>query len=226
MKVSDLAPDDRPREKLLAKGAASLSDAELLAVLLRTGRAGEPVLELARNWLAEAGGLSGLAEARIGEILSRPGIKAAKGAAVAAALEVGRRLVRRRLEARSLLDRPELAAEYLASRHADERVELFGCLTLDGRHRLRREHVLHRGGRTNAQVEPAEVFHAAIGDNASSLILWHTHPSGDPSPSDDDLALTRQLVAAGTVLNIRVLDHLVLVRGGFVSLRQRGVMPS
>ena len=225
MKVADLPPDERPRERMLAKGAASLSDAELLAVLLRTGRAGEPVLEMARNWLADAGGLAALAALDVAELRRRPGVKNAKATVVAAALELGRRLARHQAAARSLLDRPELAAEFLARRHAGERVEVFGCLSLDGRHRLVREHVLHRGARTHADVEPAEVFRAAIADNANALIVWHTHPSGDPTPSEDDLALTRQLAAAGRTLNIRVLDHLVIAREGFVSLRQRGLLP-
>jgi DNA repair protein RadC len=225
MRVADLPADDRPRERLLAKGAASLSDAELLAVLLRTGRKGEPVLEMARNWLADAGGLAGLAALDVEELRRRPGVKEAKATVVAAALELGRRLARQQVKARSLLDRPELAAEFLGRRYADERVEVFGCLSLDGRQRLVREHLIHRGARTHAEVEPAEVFRVAIADNANSLILWHTHPSGDPTPSEDDVALTRQLAAAGRTLNIRVLDHLVIAREGFVSLRQRGLLP-
>jgi len=210
---------------MLARGAASLSDAELLAILLRTGRKGESVLELARRWLAEAGGLAGLAALDLAELMRRKGVGSSKATIVAAALELARRLAREQATARPLLDRPELAAEMLARRHADERVEVFGCLSLDARHRLLREHVLHRGGRTHADVEPAEVFRAAIADNANAVIVWHTHPSGEPSPSDDDLALTRQLVAAGRTLNIKVLDHLVIAREGFVSLRQRGLLP-
>jgi DNA repair protein RadC len=225
VRVADLPADERPREKLLARGAASLSDAELLAVLLRTGRQGEPVLELARDWLAAAGGLAGLAALDVAELRRRAGVKLAKAAVVAAALELGRRLAREGLRTRPLLDRPDAAADLLIRCYAHERVELFGCLCLDSRHRLLREHVLHRGGRTHAEVEPGEVFRAAIADNANAVILWHTHPSGDPSPSDDDLNLTRQLASAGKALNIRVLDHLVIASGGFVSLRQRGLLP-
>jgi DNA repair protein RadC len=226
MKVADLPLDERPREKLLAKGAASLSDAELLAVLLRTGRRGEPVLDLARRWLADAGGLPGLAALDVAELGRRSGVKAAKATVVAAALELGRRLARLGLEARALLDRPEAAAEFLTRCYAHERVEVFGCLCLDSRHRLLREHLLHRGARTHAEVEPGELFRAAISDNANALILWHTHPSGDPTPSDDDVQLTRQLAHAGKALNIGILDHLVIASGGFVSLRQRGLLPA
>jgi DNA repair protein RadC len=226
VRVADLPADERPRERLLAKGAASLSDAELLAVLLRTGRHGEPVLEMARRWLEDAGGLTGLAALDASDLCRRTGVKAAKAAIVAAALELGRRLARQGVSARPLLDRPEAAAELLARCYAHERVEVFGCLCLDSRHRLLRDHLIHRGARTHAQVEPGEVFRAAIADNANALILWHTHPSGDPTPSEDDVALTRQLAAAGRALNITVLDHLVIAGGGFVSLRQRGLLPA
>ena len=226
MKVAELPPDERPRERMLAKGAASLSDVELLAVLLRTGSKGEAVLDLARRMLAEAGGLAGLAGQDLAELTRCSGVKAGKATVVAAALEVGRRLARLRLEARLRLDRPEAAAEFLQLRYAYERVEVFGCLTLNGRHHLVGEHLLHRGTRTHADVEPSEVFRKAIADNARALILWHSHPSGDATPSEDDLALTRQLAQGGRLIGIQVLDHLVIAGGGWVSLRQRGLLPA
>lgn len=222
-RVQELLPEERPREKLAAKGAEALTDVELLAVLLRTGTAGEPVLEFARRWLAEAGGLEALAAGPRGQVLSRKGVGPAKQATVAAALEIARRLARAPLLSQPLLDRPEAVGEYLRRRWGRERVEVFGLVTLDARHRLLQEHPLHRGARTHAAVEPAEVFAAAIRDNANGVILWHTHPSGDPGPSSDDLDLTRRLAEAGRLLNIAVLDHIVVGRSGFVSLRQRGV---
>jgi DNA repair protein RadC len=106
-----------------------------------------------------------------------------------------------------------------------EGVEIFGCITLDSRNRLVREHVLHRGLRDQAAVEPAAVFKAAIADDAHTVILWHTHPSGDPTPSPDDEELTRRLAEAGALLRIRVLDHVVVGQGGWVSLRERGIVP-
>ena len=226
MRVAELRPDERPREKLLAHGPAALTEVELLAVLLRTGRHGEPVLELARRWLDEVGGLVGLARLDIAEILRRRGVGPAKGTVLAAALELGRRLAQAQLAGQPVVDRPELVAQLVERTFGAERVEVFGCLTLDARHRLRRCHELHRGGRTHADVEPAEVFHRAIVDNANAVVLWHTHPSGDPTPSDDDLALTRQLVEAGRLLNVAVLDHEIVGGGSFVSLRQRGQIPS
>ena len=222
MRVAELPAAERPREKLIGQGAASLSDAELLAVLLRTGTRGASVLEFAQRWLGECGGLTELSRLDVRELLRRPGVGPAKATLLAAALELGCRLAREALGDRPLLDRPELVAEYLLRRHADERVEVFGALTLDARHRLLREYALHRGGRTHSDVEPGEVFHEAILDNANALVLWHTHPSGDPSPSADDVELTRRLVEAGRLLNVSVLDHIVVARAGWVSLRQRG----
>ena len=225
MRVSEMAAAERPREKLLARGAEALEDHELLAVLLRTGTAGTSVLELARSWLGEAGGLEGLAAMSPRQIVRRTGVGPAKGAVLAAALELGRRLAKRRLEGRPILDRPDAVAEFLARTHVRARVEVFGCLSLDARNRLIGTHALHRGARAHSDVEPAEVFHRAILDNAHGVILWHTHPSGDPSPSEDDVALTRRLAQAGRLLNVAVLDHLVVGAGGWVSLRQRGVLP-
>jgi DNA repair protein RadC len=225
VRVAELDPEERPREKLLERGPAALTDVELLAILLRTGVRGTPVLEFARGWLAETGGLDRLVSADVGQLLRRKGIGAAKAAAVAAALEIGRRIARERLEGRPVLDRPDLVADFLRRVHGRERVELFGCLLLDARNRLLRTLTLHRGGRAQAAVEPAEVFYPAIRDNCHALVLWHTHPSGDCTPSEDDIALTRRLAEAGRLLSIAVLDHLVIGRDGFVSLRQRGVLP-
>ena len=226
MRVSELSSAERPREKLLEKGPEALSDAELLAVLLRTGVSGTDVLEMAQRWLDEAGGLESLARADPRQIVKRKGVGLAKGTVVAAALELGRRLARRSLAGQQILDRPEAVADYLTLRYGHERVELFGVLTLDVRHRLLRVHELHRGARAHTDIEPSEVFNRAIVDNAHNVILWHTHPSGDPTPSGDDEALTRRLADAGRLLGIAVLDHLVVARGGFVSLRQRGVLPA
>ena len=224
MKVAELDREERPREKLLARGPGALSDTELVAILLGTGTHGRPVLELAHEWLDQAGGLERLAGQDLAEILRQKGVGPAKTCLVAAALEIGRRLARRRLDGQPLLDRPELVADYLAPAFAAERVEVLGCLTLDARHRLLRCHELHRGARTYSPAEPSEVFRAAIADGADAIILWHTHPSGDPTPSDDDINLTRRLADAGRLLRIAVLDHIIVGRGSFVSLRQRGLV--
>ncbi len=223
-RVSEISRSERPREKLLERGPEALSDAELLAVLLRTGVKGLGVIELAEMWLEEAGGLEHLSLSDPRLVMRRKGIGLSKGTTVAAALELGRRIAKRGLVGQALLDRPEAVADYIARRYAAERVEVFGSLALDARNRLLRVHELHRGARAHSDVEPSEVFNSAIRDNANSLILWHTHPSGDPAPSEDDVSLTRRLAEAGRLLNISVLDHIVVARGGFTSLRQRGLL--
>ena len=223
MRIADLPRDQRPRERMLAAGPDALSDAELIALLLGTGTRGLPVVEMARQWLDEVGGLGGLASQDLTQVLRRHGVGPAKGCVLAAALELGRRLARRRLATAPLLDRPELVADWLTPLYAGERVEVFGCLTLTSRHQLIRSHELHRGGRAHADVEPSEIFNRAIVDGAHAVLLWHNHPSGDPSPSDDDVQLTRRLADAGRLLRIGVLDHIVVAARGFVSLRQRGL---
>jgi DNA repair protein RadC len=226
VRVAELDRRERPREKLLDQGPEALSDAELIAILFRTGVRGVDVIEFSRRWLEEFGGLDRLATADPREMMNRrKGIGPAKGTTMAAALELGRRLARRGLDDLPLLDRPEAVGEYLLREGGHERVEVFGALTLDARNRLLRVHELHRGTRTRADVEPGNVFRMAIADNAQGVILWHTHPSGDPTPSQDDVELTRRLAEAGRLLNIAVLDHVVVGRGAYVSLRQRGVLP-
>lgn len=224
MRVRELSQEERPREKLLSQGAAACSSAELLAVLLRTGTREQGVLELAQAWLAEVGGISGLSRLSPQAILKRKGVGKAKAATLLAALELSRRLAAEELRLDAVLDSPEAVFRLLAPAYLRERTEVFGLLTLDVRHRLIREHVLHRGVRDGASVEPAEVFYRAIMDNAHGVILWHTHPSGDPRPSPDDVALTRTLAEAGKVLRIAVVDHVVVAAGGFVSLRQQGLL--
>lgn len=222
MRVSELSEEERPREKLLAQGPAALTNPELLAILLRTGTEGADVLHLARALLQECGGLTGLASLQVAELLGKKGIGKAKAATLAAALELSRRLVGEEARQRPLLNSPDAVYRFLAPRVLSERTEVFGVLTLDVRHHLIREHVLHRGVRDEARVEPAEIFHRAIQDNAHAVILWHTHPSGDPSPSHDDFSLTQTMADAGKVFRISVLDHVIVASGGFVSLRQRG----
>lgn len=214
-----MAPDQRPRERLKSRGPESLSEAELLAVLLRTGRPGRSAVAEAQDLLAQAGGLEGVARMSARELERRPGIGQAKAAAVCAALELGKRVARVKVPGAQLLERPETAAEYLVARLRGCRREVFGFIGLDTRHRFVNDHDLWEGTRSHVSVDPAEVFRVALLDDAAGVILFHNHPSGETQPSVDDLQLTRRLVRGGRAVGIEVLDHLVIAGTDWVSLR-------
>ena len=220
--LKNLPPEERPRERILSSGAASLSDAELLAVLLRTGRPGQSAIEMGQELLAERGGLGGLLRSD-GARLSRPGLGPAKAATVLAAVELGRRLARARMPRRDLLDQPDAVACYLGMRYCQQDQEVMGALYLDVRNRLIAESDIYRGTLARAAVEPRAILKEGLLRSASGFILFHTHPSGDPTPSAEDLSFTRRLAEAGELLGVRLIDHLILgSTGRWVSLGRRG----
>ena len=220
--IRELPAHDRPRERLVREGGTALTDTELLAVLLRTGCSGVSALDLARELLAMSGGLAGLATLDAGA-LRRRGLGAAKSASLLAALELARRVARAELPDRLPLGNPEAVARYLMLRYAERDQEVMGALFLDIRNRLLGEAELYRGTMVRASVEPRAFLKQALLRSAAGLLLFHTHPSGDPSPSAEDLAFTRRLADAGDLLGIRLLDHVVLGGGRrWVSLRRRG----
>jgi len=220
--IRELPADERPRERLLAQGPSSLGDAELVAVLLRTGNPGESALTLARRLVAGAGGLGGLATASP-EALRRRGVGPAKAATLLAAVEVGRRLARGRIAEREPMDRPAAVASYLALRYAVLDQEVLGALYLDTRNRLVGEREIFRGALARAVAEPRRILREGLLLGAAGSIVFHTHPSGDPTPSAEDLAFTRRLSEAGEAVGIRLVDHLVLGSPGrWCSLRERG----
>ncbi len=220
--LKEMPPEDRPRERLLRSGGEALSDAELLAVLLRTGRPGASAVEMARELLAERGGLGGLLRAE-GPALRRRGLGEAKAATVLAAVELGRRLARARMPRRDLLDRPDIVANYLSLRYVQHDQEVMGALYLDVRNRLIAESDVFRGTLSRAAVEPRAILKECLLRSASGFILFHTHPSGDPSPSAEDLTFTRRMAEAGELIGVRLLDHLILGSAGrWVSLGRRG----
>jgi DNA repair protein RadC len=218
-RIRDMEPSQRPRERLVREGARALSEAELLAVLLRTGRRGRSAVAEAQDLLASAGGLAGVAGLEVAELLKRPGVGEAKASAVAAALEIGRRMARAEIESGLPLDQPERAGEYLVQELRGERREIFGGITLDGRHRFMALHRLAVGTRRQAPVDVGELFRKALLDGASGLLLFHNHPSAGLSPSADDVALTRRLVEGGSVVGVAVLDHLIVADSKWLSLR-------
>lgn len=220
--IRELAPDDRPRERLLAHGGKALSDAELVAVVLRTGRPGVSVLEMARELLREAGGLAGLVSSRPGT-LKRRGVGDAKAASLLASLELGRRMARARLPERRPLSRPAEVARYLALRYSAVDQEIMGAVFLDSRNRMSGEREIFRGTLARAAVEPRPILKEALIRDAAGVLLFHTHPSGDPSPSHEDLVFTRRMADSARVVGVRLVDHLILgCSGRWVSLRERG----
>ncbi len=218
--IRELEPASRPRERLLEYGPAVLSDTELLAVLMRTGRRGRGAVVEANALLVAAGGLAELARWSSAELLGVSGIGPAKAATLLASLELGHRIARHRLRQTEILGDPEVVGEYLIRRLQVERRELFGFLTVDGRHRLIRSHEHSLGTRTQAPVDPGDLFRRALHDGAAAVLLYHNHPSGQLEPSRDDLELTRRLVRAGEVVGVTVWDHVIVGSGRWLSLRR------
>ena len=217
-RVLDLSSVDRPREKLLAKGEAALSDAELLAVLLGSGTKRCSVLDLSVKILNALDGSLATADAQT--LLEVNGVGKAKACQVLAAMELGRRHLSRR---RGVIRDAEDALPYLAGIRK-ERQEHFVCLSLNGANEVLATRVVTVGLLDSNQVHPREVYADPITDRAASIICAHNHPSGTLEASPEDLAITRRLVKAGEVLGIRVLDHLIVTEEGFLSMKQKGHM--
>jgi DNA repair protein RadC len=220
-RIRELPEGERPRERLLQHGGGSLSDSELLAVLLRTGRVGVSALQMAMDVLRENGGLTGLLTATP-HSLRRSGLGAAKAAALLAAVEVGRRLAREQLLDREPLTRPVDVARYLAIRYQTCDQEVMGALFLDARNLLLGEREMFRGTISRISVEPREILRECLQRGAAAIYLFHTHPSGDPSPSAEDLLFTRRMAEAAEIVGLRLADHVVLGhRGRWVSLKEK-----
>jgi len=223
MSIRDWPEGERPREKLLARGSAALSDAELLAVLLGSGSRGKDALALGRDLLNAAGSL--------GALLARPdrqirigGLGPAKRARIAAALELARRSLREELQDRPSLGNPRDSGDYLRARLRHLPYEVFGCLYLDNRHRVLAFEELFRGTVDGASVHPREVVRACLQHNACAVIFAHNHPSGVAEPSAADRAITHELRNALQLVGVRVLDHLVIGSGEPVSMASRGLI--
>ena len=224
MPIKDWPAGERPREKLLTRGPAALSDAELLAIFLRTGLPGKTAVDLARELLALHGGLGPLLALDQRAFCASPGLGAAKYAQLQAALEIARRHLAERLARGDALTSPEATRRYLASRLKGLAHEVFACLYLDNRHRVIEYEELFRGTLDSAAVHPREVVKAALAHNAAAVILAHNHPSGVAEPSQADQSLTRRLCEALGLVDIRVLDHLVVGDGETVSFAERGLL--
>ena len=217
--MKDLLPDDRPREKLRHHGAAALGDNELIALLIGNGSRRGNALSVANALLAAHGGLHGLTRCTADDFVRIPGIGPARAAQIVAALELGRRTLAHAPSARLQIRGPDDAAAFLMPRFGSRGVEQFGILLLDAKHRVMRTAVLSVGTLNSSIVEPRDVFREAAIGGATAIVIFHNHPSGDPTPSPDDVFLTRRLVAAGALIGIDVVDHLVLGDTRYVSIK-------
>ena len=224
MAISDWPRQERPRERLLALGPASLADAELLAILLRTGVRGKSAVDLARQLLGRFGSVSALLEAGTAGIEETPGLGSAKLAQLRAALELARRALREEISARDALSSPRAVRDYLRLALAGREHEVFVVLLLDAQHRVIAFEELFKGTLTQTSVYPREVVKCALKHNAAALIFAHNHPSGVAEPSHADEILTRSLKGALALVDIQVLDHFIVAGTRTMSFAERGLL--
>lgn len=223
-RIKDWPAEERPREKLLARGSEHLTDAELLALIIRTGDSSSKnsAVDLARGLLARFGSLRKLAAATITELCEQPGIGPAKAAEIQALFQIARRFTDQRLQPGQPYRSSSDAFFHFHERLCDYRKEVFLALLLDTKNRLIREVQISEGSLNASIVHPREVFAPALKDSAAAVLFIHNHPSGDPTPSREDIEITTRLKNAGDLLGIRVLDHIIIGNGDYVSLADRG----
>jgi DNA repair protein RadC len=223
LRIKELPPSEQPRERLRDYGPAALSDAELLAILLRVGVVGTNVVQLAQQLLTERGGWPGLMRAEYTDLCRQHGVGEAKAATLKAALEIGRRLLLMEHEQRVQIKSPTDVAQLLMLEMSHLDQEHLRTVLLDTKNRVQGISTVYVGSLNTSLIRVGEVFKEALKKNSAALIVVHNHPSGDPTPSPEDVLVTREIIAAGQLLDIEVLDHLVIGHGRFVSLRERGL---
>jgi DNA repair protein RadC len=227
-RLKDQPISERPRERLIARGPDALTHAELVAILLRTGLKGTNVVQVAQQLLNKYGSLQALALASVAELKQMPGVGGDKAATLVAAFALARRMEQERLQESPVLDNPETVVKFIRETNRLKFVESFQVLLLNVRQRLLRVEEISQGTLDTLLVHPREVFRAAIVGNAASILLVHNHPSGDPTPSEADIKVTRDLIRAGQLLKISVVDHIIIGRAtpertkDYVSLRELG----
>jgi len=222
--IADWPPQERPRERLLAQGAGRLTDAELVAVCLRSGIRGKSAVDLARDLISHFQGLAALLGAGVPELRRVKGLGAAKAAQLAAVLELARRALREELRAGSALTTPGAVRDYLRLALGGRAHEVFVCLFMDAQHRVIGAEELFRGTLTQTSVYPREVVKSALAANAATVIFAHNHPSGVAQPSQADELLTRQLREALALVDVRVLDHFIIAGNQALSFAERGLL--
>jgi len=222
-RITDLAESDRPRERLAQLGPQALTNAELIAILLRVGVRGESAVQVGQRLLSTFGGISGLHRASFDEVCSQYGIGLAKASQIKAAIELGNRLTLAAPEERPSVNSPADAAALVSYEMSALEQEELRVLLLDTRNRVLKIETVYRGSVNSSQVRVGELFKTAIRRAATAVVVVHNHPSGDPTPSPDDIAVTRAIVAAGKLVDVDVLDHLIIGQGRYVSLKERGL---
>jgi DNA repair protein RadC len=222
-RITDLNETERPRERLSALGPQALSNAELLAILLRVGVQGQNAVEMGQQLLSDFHGLAGLHRVPFEELINQHGIGEAKAAQIKAAIELGRRLTLESPEERPTINSPADVAALVQYEMSALEQEHLRVLLLDTRNHVLDIVEVYQGSVNMSQIRVGEVFKAAIRRNATALIVVHNHPSGDPTPSPDDLAVTRALVQAGKLLDLEVLDHIIIGQGRSTSMKERGL---
>ncbi len=220
--MKELSPNDRPREKLLAHGAAALGDNELVALVLGSGCRDRDALTVANELLATQGGLRGLVRSGVDDLGRAPGVGRAKAAQVLAAIELGRRTLTRVPRDRVQLLAPHESAAFLMPAYGGKAVERFGVVLLDTKYRVIRTSLVAVGTLNTSVVQPRDVFREAAVGSAAAIVVFHNHPSGDPTPSPDDVDLTRRLAAAGVLLGIDLVDHIILGDARYCSFKELG----
>ncbi|MBF8267345.1 MAG: hypothetical protein HW388_853 [Dehalococcoidia bacterium] len=221
--IRDLPAAERPRERLRSYGPSYLSNSELLAIILRTGTPSESVLGLSTRLLSQFGGLAGLARASYDELCSIHGCGEAKTAQVQAAFELGRRLLSLQENERAVIRSPQDVANLLQGEMAFLEQEHLRVVLLNTRNQVLAIPQVYRGNVSSAVIRAGEVFREAVRANATAIIVVHNHPSGDPTPSQEDVRVTEQLIEAGKLLDIEVLDHVIVAQSGFLSLKEKGL---
>jgi len=224
MAITDWPVQERPRERLLAFGAASLADAELLAILLRTGIKGKSAVDLARQLLGRFGSVGRLLDAGSTNLAETPGLGSAKLAQLQAALELARRALKEEISSRNALSSPRAVRDYLRLALAGREQEVFAVLLLDAQHRVIAYEELFRGTLTQTSVYPREVVKCSLRHNAAAVIFAHNHPSGVAEPSHADEILTRSLKSALALVDIEVLDHFIVAGSRTMSFAERGLL--
>jgi len=224
MVLRDVPHDERPRERMMRYGAEALSHTELLAILLRTGTKRQSAVHLAGAIMKECGSLRNLMDMSMEQLTAIHGIGPAKAVQLRAGIELGRRITRSSLGDAIVVRRPKDAADYVMDELRYLKKEHFVCLFLNTKNHIIARETLSVGTLNASLVHPREVFRSAIQRSSASIICAHNHPSGDPTPSPEDISLTKRLVQAGELVGIEVLDHLIIGDGKFVSLKERGQM--